>query len=64
MSISNFIESIPRLAELPLEKTENSDNKIVRVIGVLGFSILFIPVMLLFIVIGGLLAIPAMIQDA
>lgn len=64
MRLSEIIDAIPELAEWPLKVTENSSRKFVRIAGVLGFAVLFFPVMLLCIVVGGILAIPAMIQDA
>lgn len=64
MRLSEIVDAIPELAGWPLRATENSPRKLVRVAGVLGFAVLFFPVMLLWIVVGGFLGIPAMIQDA
>lgn len=64
MRIAEFINSIPELIGLPLDLTQNSESKLVRVAGVLGFAALFFPVMILYVIVGGILCIPAMIQDA
>ena len=64
MRISNLIENLIGLADLPLRITDNSRKKYVRVVGVLWFVLWFFPVMLIAVLVGGLLAIPAMVQDA
>ena len=64
MRIAEIIDKMFYLNELPLELTENSPKKWVRVIGVLWFAVWFFPCMFLFLIVGGILCIPAMIQDA
>jgi len=63
-SFQETINSVIGVVDLPLRITENSEEKAIRVLGVLWFAIWFFPIMFAVIVIVGLLCVPAMIQDA
>ena len=64
MRLSDTINKIAELPMLPISVTERSKHKAVRVIGVLVYVFWFLPALLVWIFVAGLLAIPAMIQDA
>lgn len=63
MNISNFIEDAMQIVEFPLSITENSKSKCIRVSGVLLFIVWFFPAFLIWTVIAGTLAIPAIIFE-
>jgi len=63
IKFSSIIDWFGGIVELPLTLTENSQFKLIRVSGVIVYGALFFPSGLLFVVVAGILAIPAMIQD-
>jgi len=64
MNLSKIIDKLGDMPMLPLQLTENSPRKFVRVIGVIAYTIWFVPALFAWCFVVGLLAIPAMIQDA
>ena len=64
MKLSYVIDKLADLPMLPLAMTENNERKSVRVAGICCYVIWFLPAAFIWIVIVGLLAVPAMIQDA
>ena len=64
MRFAKIIEHAGQLPVAPLELTQNSRSKAVRVVGVIVHCLWFLPGVCLWFALVCLLAIPAMIQDA
>lgn len=64
MRFDSIIDSISEWPLLPIKWTEGSEKKSVRVLGVLLFCPWFFLGVLIWVIITGILALPAMIQDA
>ena len=64
MRISNVIDRVHGWPMFAIAITENSPRKWVRVCGVLLYAVTFLPLVFLWVMVAGVLCIPAMIQDA
>jgi len=62
--ISDFIDRAGDWPMFALKITGGSESRYVRIGGVLLYAMTFIPLVLLWVVIAGVLCIPAMIEDA
>ena len=62
--IETFLDKLSDVPMLPITLTENSERKSVRVAGCLLYILWFLPAAAMFSIVLGVLAIPAMIQDA
>lgn len=62
--LSDLIDRMAEMPFLPVALTENSKHKSVRLFGIAIYVVWFLPALLVWITISGLLAIPALIQDA
>ena len=64
MRFSEVIDRLAGLPMLPIALTEHSTHKAIRLIGVLVYVAWFMPALFVWALDFGVLAIPAMIQDA